>query len=105
MRRTQIIFAALVALLVGTTAQAQTCNRTALVNLSASIAATEIIPVPTGTQSRVIVCGFTLTAGDGISSVTGTNAAASAELSDSVPTNARWHLLAMTFSLVTSATV
>jgi hypothetical protein len=40
-----------------------------------------------------------------IRSITGTNPAAGAEISETVPTNARWKLLAMTYSLVTSAAV
>lgn len=100
-----MVLAAIAAFLLPAAAHAQTCNKTATVSLSASIAATEIVPVPSGPQSRVIVCGFTLTAGDGLSSLAGTNPAVGAEISDTVPANARWRPLAMSYSFVTSATV
>lgn len=40
-----------------------------------------------------------------IRSITGTDPAAGAEISETVPTNARWQLLAIRFTLVTDATV
>lgn len=46
-----------------------------------------------------------LDSGGALRSITGTNPAAGAEISETVPTGARWELIAIKFTLTTSATV
>lgn len=93
------------ACLIATSARAQTslCDSVVVVNVPASIGIVEIVPATSGQTVRV--CGFALNAGAGISSVAGTNPAAGLEISETVPTNAKWKLLSFRFSLVASATV
>jgi hypothetical protein len=83
-------------------AQGWICDRSAVVNIATATTA-ELVPVPTG--KSVVICGFVLNAGHGLSVVTGTDPAANTEVSETVPANGRWRVLAMRVSLVTDATV
>lgn len=71
-----------------------------------SIATATTLELVAATASRsVLVCDFVLNAGDGIRSVAGTNPAAGAEITETVPADARWRLLSLSAALVTNATV
>ncbi len=105
MRRilTTILSAMAMPLLAAQVASAQACDQVAVVNVAASIATTQIIAAQGSKAIRV--CGFSLNAGDGVRSITGTDPAANVEISETVPTNARWRLRALRASLTTDANV
>ncbi|MGH9492610.1 MAG: hypothetical protein ACRD2K_03835 [Terriglobales bacterium] len=67
--------------------------------ISGYLATGNMLVWPYGTQSYMVEGAGMLR------SVTGTNPAAGVEITETVPTNARWKLLAITFSLVTAVAV
>lgn len=77
------------------------CDRTAVINVSTATT-TQLVALTAG--QTIIVCGFVANAGAGLSVVTGTDPAANVEVSETVPANARWRLLALRVTLVTDAT-
>lgn len=95
------LFAILIAT-VSLSGQGSVCNQTSTINFSS---ATTTIQIAAPTTGSIYVCGFSLSAGDGIRSITGSNPAAGAEVSETVPASARWNLLLFRDQLVTSAVV
>lgn len=106
-----LVVAVLVAVLSSPDVLAQTnnnpslggCDRDYFTTLT-SAGTVELLPV-SASNRRYRICSFQVTAADGTTSIGGTDPAAGVEISDAVPANARWNLLAWRASLVTDSTV
>lgn len=79
------------------------CDRELYTTLS-SAGTVELLPVLPATNRRYRVCSLQVVANDGTTSIGGTDPAAGVEISDAVPANARWNLLAWRATFVTDGT-